>query len=88
MDSIKAEDRACAKVVVVVFRAAERPGCLFGFEMDAVEPLDEENPDDNRRGFSDPREWAVVVLVNLDGVLCAGNPGLPKDCEQDGITRG
>lgn len=86
VDSIELEDRDYGKAVVVMFRAEERPGCLFGFEMDAVEPLDEDNPDDNRRMFPDPREWGAVVLVNLDESLSAINLGLPKDCARDAVT--
>lgn len=86
VDSVELEDRADGKVLVVMFRAEERPGCLFGFEMDAVEPLDESNPDDNRRMFPDPREWGAVVLVNLDESLSALNLGLPEDCTRGAVT--
>ena len=69
-----------------MFRAEERPGCLFGFEMDAVEPLDADTPDDDRRTFPDPREWGAVVLVNLDESLSAISRGLPADCALDSVT--
>jgi hypothetical protein len=57
IDSVELGDSDRGKAIVIMFRAGERPGCLFGFEMDAVESLDEDNPGDNRRTFPDPREW-------------------------------
>ncbi len=86
VDSVELEDRGDGKAIVVVFRAEERPGCLFGFEMDAVEPLDEDNLDDNRRMFPDPREWGAVVLANLDESLSALNHGLPEDWARNAVT--
>ncbi|QIN82836.1 hypothetical protein GBA63_09370 [Rubrobacter tropicus] len=86
VDSVKLEDRDDGKAIVVMFRAEERPGCLFGFEMDAVEPLEEDNPDDDRRVFSDPREWGAVVLTNLDETLSAINLGLPEDCARQAVN--
>jgi hypothetical protein len=82
VDSVELEDRDEGKAVVVIFRAEERPGCRFGFEMDAVEPLDE----NDRRMFPDPREWAAVVMVNLDETLSAVHLGLPEECVPDSVT--
>lgn len=85
VESVGIGDRDYGQVIVILFRAQERPGCLFGFEMDAVEPLDEDD-DYDRRMFPDPREWGAVLLVNLDESLSATHLGLPEDCARDAIT--
>ncbi len=86
VESVELEDRSAGKAIVIMFRAEERPGCLFGFEMDADEPMDQDGPGDNRSLFPDPREWGAVVLVNLDESLSATNRGLPEDCARDAAT--
>lgn len=85
VDSVDLEDRDDRKVVVIMFGAEERPGCRFGFEMDAVEPLDEDDHDE-RRMFPDPREWAAILLVNLDETLSAVHLGLPENCTPGAVT--
>lgn len=85
VDRVDLKDRDDRKVVVVLFKAEERPGCQFGFEMDAVEPLDEDDQND-RPMFADPHEWAAIVLVNLDETLSALHLGLPEKCTPGTVT--
>ena len=46
--------------VVVLFRARERPECLFGFRMEARSP-----PDDEAHGIP-PKTWAAIIVTNFE----------------------
>jgi hypothetical protein len=67
--------------VVVLFREASRPGCLFGFRATAVGPSEA-----GAGAYSDPEGWALVILANFDESLMAANRGLPDECDPNGVT--
>jgi hypothetical protein len=65
-------------VLVVLLRDESRPGCLFGYRW----PLE---PEWSADPLQDPYFPAMLTAVNLRETL-AGGPGLPEDCNPDGIT--
>ena len=74
--------------IVILFREAERPHCLFGFRMFAREPV---APGQQWKEKEDPEGRApighgTVIYGNLMEQLQAADMGLPKDCDPDGIT--
>jgi hypothetical protein len=71
--------------IVILFREAERPNCLFGFRMLAREPVApgqewKENEDPEGRV---PTGHGTVIYGNLMEQLQAADMGLPKDCAAD-----
>ncbi len=64
-------------VVVVSFRI-EGDDRLFGFRMEAVEPLD---PRD--LSYEDPEGWAEIILINLDEAILVGTRSGP---DSEGIV--
>lgn len=71
--------------IVILFREAERPDCLFGFRMPAREPVAsgqewKENEDHEGRV---PIGHGTVIYGNLMEQLQAADMGLPKNCAAD-----
>lgn len=74
--------------IVILFRVAERPHCLFGFRMFAREPVE---PGQQWKENEDPEGHApighgTVIYGNLMEHIQATNMGLPEECGPDGIT--
>lgn len=63
--------------IIITFREASRPDCLFGYQA-AIEPADLVlNPPDSR---------ANIIRTNLEEEIFAEGHGLPSTCEQENIT--
>ena len=67
--------------VVILFRASDRPGCLFGCREDAV--VSHEPWQDPQRDA--PEGWADMVWISLMEDL-ETPPSLPKGCEPSATT--
>jgi hypothetical protein len=69
--------------VIIFFREASRPGCLFGFGTFAVMPKDSSGvPHDPK--YAETR--ASIVLANFEERLLAEGYGLPEECESGTVT--
>ena len=74
--------------IVILFREAGHPNCLFGFRMFAREPVElerqwKENEDPEGRA---PIGHGTVIYGNLMEHIQAADMGLPEECDPDGIT--
>jgi hypothetical protein len=70
--------------IVILFRTARHPHCLFGFRMAARELGEWE-------GNTDPEELVptaqgMVIYANFKEQIEASDMGLPEECHPDGIT--
>lgn len=63
--------------VVITFREASRPDCLFGYQA-GVEPKD--------LTLNPPESRANIIRTNLEEEILAKGYGLPETCDQEGIT--
>ena len=71
--------------IVILFRVAERPQCLFGFRSDPSPPQVLQ-ADGSQLPDQDPEGNAQVIYVNLKESVEAADMGLPKKCIEDDIT--
>jgi hypothetical protein len=74
--------------IVILFREAERPHCLFSFRMFAREPVEPEQQwkeDEDPEGRA-PMGHGTVIYGNLMEQIQAADMGLPDECDPDGIT--
>ena len=67
--------------IVVFYRDLERPGCLFGWRMEAVEPVAQDGSPP-----SDPESWTTVVGANFAEHVIGTPRGLPEGCSPEGVT--
>ena len=63
--------------VVILLRGLNRPGCLSGWRIPAVEP---------HADPMGPESWTTVVWANLEGDLQAIGYGLPRNCSSGVLT--
>ena len=78
-------------MIVILFREARRPQCLFGFRIGSREPPPIDNPDWQWQESEDPegripQGHATVIFGNLMEQVEAADMGLPKECDPHGIT--
>ncbi len=74
VEEVRLGDPPNEGMVVVLYRDVRRPGCLFGWRMEAVEPEDE------------PEIWTTVVWANFREHVIGTPHGLPAKCSEEGIT--
>lgn len=67
--------------VVILFRDLDRPECLFGFDMEAIE---RHEPGYDLR-FLDPEIWTTIVWANFQERIVT--QPLPKGCSPGEMTR-
>lgn len=87
IDEVRLEQgRPEGDIVVILFREAERPQCVFGFRAPAHEPTPQLLPDGQLGESDDPEGWAFVIMANLREHIEAADMGLPEDCDPNDIT--
>lgn len=89
IDEIRLEQQESnSEMVVILFREARRPKCIFGFRMEAHEPGHPvlRTADGRLEEVVDPDGWAAVIYGNLQEHIEASDMGLPEDCDPAGIT--
>lgn len=85
IEDLRLERTASGDHVIILFREASRPGCLFGFGTFAVEPKDSSGaPFDSDPKYAEM--WASIVLANFEEELCAEGRGLPDECDPESIA--
>jgi hypothetical protein len=74
--------------IVILFRDLDRPGCLFGWEVDAMP--DSDVLDDDKAAFADWRDaaefYATIIWANWEERIYAFSSGLPEECSSEGIN--
>ena len=88
VEDVYLEQREQEEDIVVLFREAERPHCLFGFRTLAREPVE---PERQWKEEEDPQEripigHGTVIYGNFMEQLQAADMGLPEECDPQGIT--
>ncbi len=71
--------------LVILFRAAQYPHCLFGFRTNAS-PHQVIRPDGSLVLDDDPEGSAEILYANLQEHVEAADMGLPKDCDPNSIN--
>lgn len=83
-DSSLEKGEAEGEDIVILFRTARRPHCLFGFRMAAREQ--EKWEGDTGPEELGPTAQGIVVYSNFMEQIMASDMGLPEECHPDGIT--
>lgn len=68
-------------MISILYRDRRRPECLFGWQVEAVEPT---SPTDV--SSLGPELWTTIIWANFTEYVEGSPDGLPDDCLQDGIT--
>lgn len=84
VEDVYLDDRSSTPYIVILFRAASRPKCQFGFRMAAFddELFGEMTPEE----ITGVRAWANIIFTNLEEIVVAKNLGLPTECSEQEIT--
>ncbi len=87
VEGVRLDESGPEHEIVVLFRDLGRPGCLFGYRIEALETPDvlHERSNPYRNPASAPRAWAENVWALFEEEVFASGYGLPKDCSPEGI---
>jgi predicted esterase YcpF (UPF0227 family) len=81
VEEVRLETSELDHKVVILFRDLDRPQCLFGYEMEAIEWHE---PGYDLR-FLDPEIWTTIVWANFQERIVS--QPLPEGCSPGEITR-
>ena len=74
--------------IAILFRDLDRPECLFGYRIEAVEDPDVLNEATSHHTdlSSAAQMWAENVWILFEEEVFASGCGLPRDCSREAIT--
>jgi hypothetical protein len=85
VEDVRIERTDTGDDVIILFREASWPECLFEFGTFAMEPRDSSGaPYDPNPEYAE--SWASVVLANFEESLLAEGGGLPEACGPEDVT--
>jgi hypothetical protein len=77
VDGVEVARTGDEAIMIVTFRHAGRPGCVFGWRGEAL-------PEDDDGADLSPELWADILVANLGEEIEAEDRGLPTECSRDG----
>ncbi len=77
VEDVRLEDSS-EEMVVVLYRDLKRPGCHFGWRMEATVPKEEPE--------MEPELWMTIVWTNFIEHVISTPYGLPAKRSEEGIT--
>lgn len=82
VEDVRIETAPTGNLIVILYRDLDRPDCLFGWRIEAMEPVSPaQHP-----GPAHPEEWAIIVSANFQEHILGTPYGLPKNCSPKGIN--